>query len=207
MRLMATQEARRQDTRSRLVKAARERFMAQGFDAASTADILADAGLSKGALYHHFATKEDLFAAVYAEVSRSAIAQAAARAAPAATAKERLVAVGLAWLDVAATPAMARLLFEDGPAALGWARAKAIEDDNAARTLRRAIDAVTAENGPGPVAPTLAARLISAALGELALLRLTAQGDALTRAQIEDALARLVEALLLGDGRGEPAEG
>ena len=70
---MATQAERRERTQAAIVKAAQRIFGERGFAAATMDDIAASARVAKGAVYHHFATKEALFEAVFEQVSHQLI--------------------------------------------------------------------------------------------------------------------------------------
>ena len=71
---MATQAERREKTRAAIVKAARRIFGERGFAAATMDDIASGARVAKGAVYHHFATKEAVFEAVFEQVSTDLVA-------------------------------------------------------------------------------------------------------------------------------------
>jgi AcrR family transcriptional regulator len=110
------------DTRQALLTAARELFATDGFQATRTEEIVRRAGLTRGALYHHFRDKEDLFRAVYeelsAEVSRSLWRRSEDRH---HSAWDLFVANSEVYLDAASTnPAYRQIVLIDGPAVLGW---------------------------------------------------------------------------------------
>jgi AcrR family transcriptional regulator len=171
---MATQAERRTRTRAALLDAASDLFARQGFDDTSVAEILDAAGVSKGAMYHHFAGKEELFAAVFVTTSTRAIRRSSARIDDAATPLEALRQGCLAWVEVATEPATARILLVDGPAALGWRRCRELEGATSLGVMRRAI-AAAAEAGEIEVPSIeLAAQLLNALLAEAALARLAA---------------------------------
>ena len=86
---MATQAERRTATRAALIDCAHALFVEHGYDTTTTEDVLDAAGVSRGALYHHFPTKEELFAAVFEEVSRSSIDRTLRRAGDGAARKTR----------------------------------------------------------------------------------------------------------------------
>jgi AcrR family transcriptional regulator len=167
---MPTQSERREATRGAIIDAARELFAARGFEQTSIADILELAGISRGALYHHFAAKEDVFAAVFVETSSASIRKAAARIPPDAAPLDALIAGCLGWLDAVKDPAIHRILFIDGPAALGWERARILEEATSLRLMRvgivRAVEAQEIEVS----SVDLAARLLNGLLAEAALM-------------------------------------
>ncbi|RHW28848.1 TetR/AcrR family transcriptional regulator [Nocardioides immobilis] len=111
-------------TRSGLVAAGRRLFAEHGFAGVGTEAIVAEAAVSRGALYHHFADKTELFAgvleAVEADVAEEIAAQALAGDDPAFAAV--MMRAVEAWLDACEAPEVQRILLTDGPSVLGWAR-------------------------------------------------------------------------------------
>lgn len=123
-----TNQQRTAATRAALVASARHLFEERGYDATSTEDIVGNAGVTRGALYHHFADKRDLLRAVVLEIQQE-IAERVVAAALAETDPWRLFLAGwMAFLnDETDTPAV-RLLMIDAPAALGIEEWTAIDD-------------------------------------------------------------------------------
>src|SRR5262252_5194666 len=119
-----TQGERTAQTRGALIAAARRLFGAEGFAEVGAERIVREAGMTRGALYHQFADKTDLFAAVLDEVEAE-IAQRVAGAVagfdPADTTGMLLAGAG-AWLDASSEPDLQRIVLLDGPAVLGWDR-------------------------------------------------------------------------------------
>lgn len=193
---MATNEERRETTRAALLSAARRLFLARGYAETSTAQILAEAGVSKGALYHHFRAKEDLMRAIFAEESARAIdcARRAAGADPSPLA--RLRAASLAWMAEIREPEAARILMELGPQALGWRQAKAIEEANSLAALRAGLAEAERAGEIGPSATEITARLLNALLAEAALLHL--QNGSAAEASIGAFLERFFASLAAG---------
>jgi len=107
-----------------LVAAGRRLFAAHGFAGVGTEAIVAEAAVSRGALYHHFADKAELFAgvleAVEADVAQEIANQALAGDDP--TFAAVMMRAVEAWLDACAAPEVQRILLTDGPSVLGWAR-------------------------------------------------------------------------------------
>src|ERR1700754_3974394 len=119
-----TQAERSATTRIALVGAARRLFAAQGFAGVGTEAIVREADVSRGALYHQFADKTELFAAVLEDVEREVaqhLADVAQGKAEAGFVEVMMAAVE-AWLAVCARPGRQRIVLEDGPSVLGWVR-------------------------------------------------------------------------------------
>lgn len=169
---MARQSERREATRAALVAAARDCFVDQGFEATSTEAVLARAGVSKGALYHHFTSKAELLAAVFEAVSHDTLAKAQAAAAGATSARAALGLALKGWLRAALAPEPRRIILEAGPAVLGFARARQIEEAITLEPMRRGIDRLVAHGEARCPDSDIAARLLYAAVTELALAAL-----------------------------------
>lgn len=193
VRGMDRQAERREATRRRLVDAAWQVFAAEGYEAAAIDRVLAVAGVSKGALYHHFASKEALFAAVFEEAARSAIAEADRRAGVAAAGEDRLTEALLAWVRAVEQEPRRAIMLVEAPRALGWARMREIEQPYAASAMRRGLRA--AAGGRAIEDMDLAAALIGAAAEEMLRLRLASQGAWPDEAAMRRAFSALSRAL------------
>jgi AcrR family transcriptional regulator len=142
-----TQRERSDATVAALVEAARLRFAADGFTGTAIDDILRDIGITRGALYHHFASKAELFRAVFEEQERRLTAAVVAGAEAAATrsAWPAFRAGCEAFLDACLDPSTQRIVLIDGPAVLGWEVVREIEERYVVALLRdglaRAIEA------------------------------------------------------------------
>ena len=174
---MATQADRRATTRGAIVEAARDLFAQNGYADTAITDILESAGVSRGALYHHFESKDDLFAVVFLATSSEAIRRAGTRI-TATSPLARLISGCLAWLDVATEPTIARVLLQDGPLALGWDRCRKLEEATSLGVMRRSIQAAVGSGEIEVGSIDVVARLINALLTEAALdlIRTNARG-------------------------------
>jgi AcrR family transcriptional regulator len=119
-----TQAERAADTRETLIAAARSLFANPGFADVALETIVRDAGVTRGALYHHFADKTELFAAVFEQVeAEMAAGMAEAVAAARETDPVEVMRLGTRfWLDACADPEVQRIVLMDAPAVLGWVR-------------------------------------------------------------------------------------
>ena len=156
-------------TRDRLIAAGREVFGDRGYDATSIAEILTTAGVAKGALYHHFATKADLFDAVLDRVVQEIAEAAADRARREADPAESLKAGCGAWLEMTLDPAIQRIALLDAAAVVGWARMREIDDRHTLSGMRRNLERAAAGSGGPDVDIDLLAHMVLAAVNEAAL--------------------------------------
>jgi AcrR family transcriptional regulator len=119
-----TQAERSAETREALIAAARPLFAEHGFAEAALETIVRAAGVTRGALYHHFADKTELFAAVFERVEGEVAARMGeAIAAANQTDPMEILRLGAGfWLDACSDPEIQRIVLVDAPAVLGWAR-------------------------------------------------------------------------------------
>lgn len=108
-----------EETRLRLIAAGRRAFAEKGFAAASMDDLTAAAGLTRGALYHHFGDKKGLLAAVVAQIDGEMAERARLAGEEAVTGWAALEAQGVAYIEAALDPEIQRIVLLDGPAFLG----------------------------------------------------------------------------------------
>ncbi|MFD9549252.1 TetR/AcrR family transcriptional regulator [Nocardia salmonicida] len=124
-----TQAERSASTRAAVIRAARELFGQFGYGAVSTIAVAEAAGVSRGALYHQFGEKRDLFEAVFEDLERSLVEVIATAVAEARAGDpiESLIVGCLAWLQASTATEVRRIALLDAPAVLGWARWREIE--------------------------------------------------------------------------------
>ncbi|MEV4153074.1 helix-turn-helix domain-containing protein [Nocardia salmonicida] len=124
-----TQAARSASTRAAVIRAGRELFGQFGYGAVSTIAVAEAAGVSRGALYHQFSEKRDLFEAVFEDLERSLVEVIATAVAEARAEDpiESLIVGSLAWLQASTATEVRRIALLDAPAVLGWARWREIE--------------------------------------------------------------------------------
>lgn len=136
-----TQQERSERTRHRLLAVGRAIFVREGYAGASTPRIVGAAGITRGALYHHFADKRALFQAVV-EREASAVSEAIAAATPPGLDPRRaLLAGGRAYFEAMAVEGRTRLLLVEGPAVLGREVLQALDERYGARSLQEGLRA------------------------------------------------------------------
>jgi AcrR family transcriptional regulator len=200
MNVKRTQAERSEVTREALIEAARPLFAARGYAAVGTEEIVRAAGVTRGALYHHFGGKRDLFEAVYEriEVELAQRIASGALAAGATAPLEAMRAGAEMFLRAATEPEAQRIVLLDGPSVLGWDRWREIAAEHGLglieATLQAAIEAgAIAEQ---PVRPL--AHVLMGALDEAAMLVARAEDPELMRAEV----GRTLDALLAGLSAG-----
>lgn len=156
-------------TAARVLEVAARLFARDGYAHVGLETVAAEAGVTRGAVYHHYAGKAALFRAVLDRLQR-AVAEAVATAAEAADdAWSGLEAGCRAYLTASSGPATRRVLLVDAPAVLGWAEWRAQDAAHSGRLLEEALTELAAAGAIGdhPVAATAA--LLSGAMNEAAL--------------------------------------
>ncbi len=185
----------REQSRRALVDEAGRLFAARGYAAVGLAEIVDATGVTKGALYHHFDSKAELFRAVLERVQQGVAARVAAAADAESDPWSRLTAGCRAFLEASTAPHVQQVMLIDGPAVLGWAGWRAIDEAASGRLLEEALTALV-EAGVvtrQPVAPLT--RLLSGAMNEAALWLARSADPARDLADTWAALTRLLAAL------------
>ncbi|PDT86149.1 TetR/AcrR family transcriptional regulator [Sinorhizobium sp. BJ1] len=181
-------------TRAAILEGARDLFIAKGYADTATPDIVAAAGLTRGALYHHFEDKKALFRAVVereagevaAAIQRSDRGQDSPR--------DALLAGASAYFDAMSIPGRVRLLLLDGPAVLGVAEIAAVDAAHGGRTLQEGLAAAMPPGRIEEASLKATAVLLSAAFDRAAL-----EIDAgAARDPYLDAMGRLIDGLIGG---------
>ncbi|THF49264.1 TetR/AcrR family transcriptional regulator [Allorhizobium terrae] len=157
-----------EENRAKLIAAARKAFAEKGYAAASMDELTAEAGLTRGALYHNFGDKRGLFAAVVNQIDSEMAARAKAVAASEPDEWKALVAEGIAYIEMALDPEVQRIVLLDGPAVLGDP-SKWPSQDNCLQVTQQAVERLIARGTMKPLDPEAAARLISGAALNAAL--------------------------------------
>jgi len=184
-------------TRERLISIGLGLFAEHGYEGTSIEAVLRESGLSRGALYHHFDGKEDLFAAVLEQVEQDVAADLAPVVMAQAPDPVAALRVGcLAWIRLVADPVVRRIVLIDAPAVLGWHEWRSVEARHGLGLFKIALSEV-AEQGRLPAARVdLFAHMLMAAMNEVALLVAQAEGDeqaiAEGEAALEDFLGRVL---------------
>jgi AcrR family transcriptional regulator len=129
-------------TRSALLDAATRRFAERGFAGTALEDVAADIQASRGAVYHHFASKTALFEAVFEQLESAVVARCAAAASEADGPWPAALAALTAFLDDCCDPVYGRVVWQEGPLALGWHRWRECEEKFAYGLIEQLLGAM-----------------------------------------------------------------
>lgn len=161
--------ARGAATRERLLAGARRLFGEGGYEATSIESVLDASGVARGALYHHFQGKAELFDAVLAEVLVEIAQRTAAAAAGSGDPVQGLRAGSHAWLALALDPEIQRIALLDPTTAVGWARWREQDQQHSLGGLRATLSRLAEQGRVPPGQVELLAHVLLAALNEAAL--------------------------------------
>jgi AcrR family transcriptional regulator len=187
--------AQSEATRAKLVKVARRLFAKRGFAAVGTEELVKKAGVTRGALYHQFDDKKDLFRAVFEQVESEVAQGVAEQALAASDPLEALRRGARLWLDACLDPEVRRIVLLDAPSVLGWDEWRAVGARYGlgllAAALQGAMDAGAIERQP--LMPL--AHVTMGALDAAALYVAESDDPAAARKEMEPVLERMLETL------------
>ncbi|CAN7277034.1 TetR/AcrR family transcriptional regulator [Caulobacter sp. LjRoot300] len=184
------------ETRAKLIAAARKAFGERGYAEASMDDFTAEAGLTRGALYHHFGDKKGLFEAVVHEMDAEMAERLKTISDAAPTRWDGFVAENVGYVKMALEPEVQRIVLLDGPAVLGdpsvWPSA-----DGCIASLRASLEQLQADGVVREdIDADVAARLVSGASTDAAMWIANAPDAASASRKAIPAFKALMEGLL-----------
>ena len=182
-------------TRTALVRAARELFTERGYAAVGTSEVVKRAGVTRGALYHHFPDKRELFRAAYEATERDLVEGLNSQLTTIDDPWEALVTGIRSFFDIASEPKLMRMGLIDGPAVLGWEAWREIGNRYALRVtaagIQRAMDAGVLRQAD----VNALAHMLLAAVGEAGLMLANSPDPAAERERVEATLMTMLEGL------------
>jgi AcrR family transcriptional regulator len=191
-----TKAQQREATTAALIGAARALFAQRGYAGVSTEEIVQRAGVTRGALYHHFGGgKEALFQAVLVQVSAETTREIASRAVAAGDPWNELVVGINAFLDACMTPEMQRIVLIDGPSVLGWDLWRAIDADHGLGLLEAAVQEAMNAGHLLPGSAKAVAHVLLGALDEAAMVVARADDPVTARVEMGQTVTNLLSGL------------
>lgn len=179
-------------TAEQVLDAATALFAAGGFASVSLDDVARAAGVTRGAVYHHYRSKPGLFRAVAARLQTQVAAAVVATADREAGAVEQLRSGSHAFLDAMTAAPAVRILLIDAPSVIGWEEWRRLDAENSGAQLREALRDAGA---PAELIEAMAAQL-SGAMNDAALWIAQHDTPAAAREQAHAALDRLIAAAM-----------
>lgn len=165
---MSVREQKMAETRKKLIEVARRAFAEYGYADTSMDKLTAEAGLTRGALYHHFGDKRGLFAAVVDQIDSQMAEYAQQHLEQPDDLWEGLLLEGQTYIQNALNPEFQRIVLRDGPAVLGdpahWP-----SQNRCLQSTRRCVEQLLATDRIKIVDPEAAAVLLNGAAMNAAL--------------------------------------
>lgn len=183
------------DTRQSLLDAARHLFVSQGYFETGTEEIVREAGVTRGALYHHFGSKKALFLEVFNAV-QVGLASSAEPMQQSDDAFTRLEAGLLGFLDASTTPEIQRVLLIDGPAVLGWQLWRELEASYGLGSIQLLLSNAIAQGTLREQPLDALSHILLAAVDEAALFIANAQDPQAARESSVAAMRSLLSGLI-----------
>jgi AcrR family transcriptional regulator len=188
-------EADAQATREALIRAGLELFTKRGYAGVGTEEIVARAKVTRGALYHHFADKRDLFRAVFERVEAELMERIGASMQATDDPWELMLAGMRSFLDACEEPAVKQIALTDAPSVLGWPEWREIDNRHGLGLTRAALQGAVDAGTVRPIAVEPMAHLFVAALSEAAFVIAYSDEPRKARPDVEAALIELIEGL------------
>jgi AcrR family transcriptional regulator len=183
-------------TRQELVEAATRLFAERGYEDTSIEAVLRETGVSRGALYHHFAGKEALFEAVLESVEEG-VAQAVRESVADMTDPVESLRQGMhAWLDLTDDPVVRRVSLIDAPAVVGWEKWRGTDERHGFGMMKHALEMLAEAGHVRPELVDVLAHMLLAALVEVALLIARSDDPAAAKKDGQDAIEELLSSLV-----------
>jgi AcrR family transcriptional regulator len=182
-------------TRDALVRAGLDLFAKRGYAEVGTEEIVARAKVTRGALYHHFRDKRDLFRAVHERVEEELIERIGDAMGMITDPWELMLTGTRSFLDACEEPAVKQIALVDAPAVLGWDEWRQIDERYGLGLTRGALGGAIEAGVLRPLPLEALSHLLLASLSEAALMIASAEDPASTRQEVEAALVELLEGL------------
>ena len=183
-------------TRGQLIEVATSLFAGHGYEGTSVEAVLSAAGVSRGALYHHFAGKEALFEAVVSAVTDRVTAELTEVISGCTDPVDAMRTAALAWIGLAGDPVIQRVVLVDAPSVLGWERWRAMDNGQTLGAMKVMLQAVSDSGRLPPELVEPFSHMILAALDEAAMVVARAPDSGAAVTESRHAVEELIDRLL-----------
>ena len=184
-------------TRRALLKSAERAFARRGYAATSIEDIVKSARVTRGALYHHFSSKQEIFVAVLEDLLQAQMTRVGEAVAAKQDVWEQAVSGIDAFLDGCTDPTYGRVVVEEAPLALDWNTRREIDERHAMGLLRAVIERLIEEGRIERQPVEMLAHMLFAALTEAAVMIAKAPDRERARKDAGDVLKRVLGGLVV----------
>lgn len=188
--IMNKKELASRETRKLIIDKSRELFISDGFNNVSLNQIAESLGMTRGALYHHYKNKEDIFINVLEEVQKEVAEYIEQKALEEDDPWDQLVYGCIAFVRKATEEDVVKLLLIDGPSVIPWSKWKEMDNNNSTKTLIEQLDILRRNNLLDNLNINHSAHLISGALNELAIY--IASGNTISNEEMESCITNLL---------------
>ena len=192
---VATRPDRGEATRDALLAAARALFTERGYAEVGTEEVVRRAGVTRGALYHYFRDKQDLFRAVFEQTEAEIMQTIIARVEGLTDPMEELAVGVSAFLDACGDPTLMRIGLRDAPGVLGWEEWREIGNRHGLGLVTGALGWAMDEGQIARADVRTLGHLLLAALAEASLLIASADDPGAAREEVERTLMMLLDGL------------
>lgn len=190
-------------TAARVLHTARRLFTQHGYAGIGLENVAAQAGVTRGAIYHHFTSKLGLFEAVLAQTQRSVAAAIERDTTAAASDWDKLTIGCRTFLTASAADDTRRIMLIDAPAVLGWSAWRTQDAASSGRLLNDVLRKLEASGELGDIPVDAAAALLSGAMNEAALWVAGSPDSQAAIAKAWDVLYRMLQALACSIEHGQ----
>ncbi|MCL4254460.1 MAG: TetR/AcrR family transcriptional regulator [Anaerolineae bacterium] len=190
-----TKAQQREATMKKLIQIARDIFTRDGYAHTATEEIVQLAGVTRGALYHHFGSKEGLFQAVLASVQQDVAERIHQVADQELDSWEQLTRGCIAFLEASLDPQVQRIMLIDAPAVLGWSLWRELDAEYSMKSLHEVLSELMDKGQIAPLPLTALTHLLSGAMNEGALWIAQSDNPQQALQQASEALTHLITRL------------
>lgn len=190
-----TKAQQREATMKKLIQIARDIFARDGYANAATEEIVQLAGVTRGALYHHFGSKEGLFQAVLASIQQDVAERIHQVADQELDSWEQLIRGCIAFLEASLDPQVQRIMLIDAPAVLGWSLWRELDVEYSMKSLYEVLSELMDKGQIAPLPLTALTHLLSGAMNEGALWIAQSDNPQQALQQASEALTHLITRL------------